>query len=182
MVLGQLAGILDDRQAAIVPPSRAGPIFPLAPLSRHARIPIIILAFKVIGAILGRRFFTLCTEELILELAVLTAKLVDLGFEVLSPMHGPSVHGLPICHLLPQLGILTPQADNFLAQLQELATKLPHQVRQLSRLGGRKWDDKRVFHDKNACNLDPSLMRRPARHTKTGWAKLYLLDVLQPCY
>ena len=68
-------------------------------------------------------------------------------------MYGPSVHGLPICHLLPQLGILTPQAGNFLAQLQELATKLPHQVRQLSRLGGRRWDDKRVFHDKNACNL-----------------------------
>src|SRR5208337_4296007 len=174
LVLGQLAEILDDWQVAVVPPSRAGPILLLAPLARRGGIPIIILAFEVIGAILGRRFFTLSTEELILELAVLTAKLFDLGFEVLSPMHGPSVHSLPISYLLPQLGIFTPQAGNFLAQLEDFATKLPHQFGQVSRLGGRKWDDKRVFHDRNACNLNPPSMRRPAGHTKTGWPKLYI--------
>jgi hypothetical protein len=153
LVLGQLAEILDNWQVAVVPPSRAGPILPLAPLAQHGGIPIIILAFKVIGAILGRRFFTLSTEELILELTVLTAKLSDLDFEVLSPMHGPSVHGLPICRLLPQFSILTQQAGNFFTQLEELAMKLPHEVGQVSRVGGRKWDDKRVFHDRNACNL-----------------------------
>ena len=91
LVLGQLAEILDDWQVAVVPPSRAGPILPLAPLPRRAGIPIIILAFEVIGAIPGRSFFTFSTEELILELAVLTAKLFDLGFEVLGATHGPSV-------------------------------------------------------------------------------------------
>ena len=101
---------------------------------------IVILAFEVIGAILGRRFFALSTEELILELAVLAAKLFDLGFELLGPMHGPSVHGLPISDLLPQFGILTPQFGDFLAQLEDFATKLPHQFGQISRLGGRKWD------------------------------------------
>ena len=173
MVLGQLAEILDDWQVAVVPPSRAGPILLLAPLARRGGFPIIILAFEVIGAILGRRFFTLSTEELILELAVLTAKLFDLSFEVLSPMHGPSVHGIPISCLLPQLsiltpqiGILTPQAGDFLAQLKGFATKLPHQFGKVSRLGDRKWHDKRVFHDRNACNLDPLSMRRPTAHTK----------------
>ena len=82
MVLGQFAEILDDWQVAVVPPSRARPILPLASLARRGGIPLIILAFKVIGAILGRGFFTLSTEELILELAVLTAKLFDLGLEV----------------------------------------------------------------------------------------------------
>ena len=32
--------------------------------------------------------------------------------------------------------------------------KLPHQFAQISRLSGRKRVDKRVFHDRNACNPD----------------------------
>ena len=173
LVLGQLAEILDDWQVAVVPPSRAGPILPLAPLPRRAGIPIIILAFEVIGAIPGRSFFTFSTEELILELAVLTAKLFDLGFEVLGATHGPSVLSLPISDLLPQFGILTPKCVNFLAQLKDFATKLPHQFGQVSRLGGRKWDDKRIFHDRDACNPDLPLTKRPIVPRKTGWAKLY---------
>ena len=98
----------------------------------------ITLAFKVIRAIPGRRFFALATEELILELSVLTAKIFNLGFEVLGPMHGPSVLSLPIPDLLPQFEILTPQIGNFLAQFEHFATKLPHQFGQISRLGGRK--------------------------------------------
>ena len=129
---------------------------------------IVILAFEVIRAILGRRFFALSTEELILELAVLPAKLFDLGFEVLGPMHGPSVHGLPISDLLPQFGILTPQVGNFLAQLKDFATKLPHQFGQISRLGGQKWVDKRVFHDGDACNPDLPSMKRPTVPTETS--------------
>ena len=76
LVFGQLAGVLDDGQVAVVPPWRTGPILPLAPLARRGGVPIITLAFEVIRAILGRRFFALSTEELILELSVLTAKIV----------------------------------------------------------------------------------------------------------
>ena len=131
------------------------------------------LAFEVIRAILGRSFFALSTEELILELAVLTAKLFDLGFELLGPMHGPSVLSLPIPDLLPQFGVLTPQFGDFLAQLENFATKLPHQFGQISRLGGRKWVDKRAFHDRNACNPNLPSMKRPTVPIETGWAKLY---------
>jgi len=65
---------------------------------------------KAIGTILGRRFFALSTEELILELAVLTAKMVNFRFEVLGPMHSPSVLSLPILGLPPQLENLPPGA------------------------------------------------------------------------
>lgn len=153
---------------AVVPPSRARPILPLAPLARGGGVIIVILAFEVIGAIPGRRFFTLATEELVLELAVLPAQLFDLGFEVLGPVHGPSVHGLPVSDLLPQLGIFTPQVGNFLAQLKDFATKLPHQFGQISRLGGQEWDDERVFHDGDACNPDLPSMKRPTVPTETS--------------
>jgi hypothetical protein len=72
--------------------------------------------------ILGGRFLTLATEELILELSVLTPKMFNLGFEVLRPMYRPSVLSSPISNLLPQLGVLTPQFANFLAQLKNFAT------------------------------------------------------------
>ncbi len=73
-----------------------------------------------------------------MELAILPAKLFDLGFELLGPMHGPSVHGLPISHLLPQFGILAPQfgilAPQFgdlLAKLKDFVPKLPHEFGQI---------------------------------------------------
>ena len=159
LVFGQLAGILDDGQVAVVPPWRTGPILPLASLRRCGGCLIVIFAFKMIRAIPGRSIFALSTEELILELAILAAKLFDLGFEVLGPMHGPSVLSLPIPDLLPQFEVLTPQVGDFLAQLSNFATKLPHQFGQISRLGGRKWDDKRVFHDENACNPNLTSMK-----------------------
>ena len=129
----------------------------------------------MIGAILGRRFFTLSTEELILELVVLPAKLFDLGFEVLGPMHGPSVHGLPISHLLPQFGILAPQFGilapqfgDFLAKPKDFALKLPHQFGQIGWLERQEWVDKRVFHDREACNPDLPSMKSPSVSTKNG--------------
>src|SRR4029077_12797996 len=76
LVIRQLAGVVDDWQVAIVPPWRTRATLPLAPLERHGGVPIITLAFKVIRAILRRRFFALATEELILELSVLTAKIL----------------------------------------------------------------------------------------------------------
>ena len=102
LIFGQLAGVIDDWQVAVVPPWRTGPILPLAPLERRGGVPIVTLAFKVIRAILGRSFFALSSEELILELSVLTAKIFNLSFEMFGPMHGPSVLSLPISHLLPQ--------------------------------------------------------------------------------
>ena len=172
LLFGQLAEFLDDRQVAVVPPCRTGPILPLAPLGRRGRCRI-LFAFETIGTVLGRCPFALSTEELILELAVLAAKLLDLGFEQLGPMHGPGVHRLPVPDLLPQFGVLAPQFVDFLAQFEDFATELPHQFGQISRLGGREWVDKRAVHNKNACNPKPILDLRAARPEKTGWAKLY---------
>jgi hypothetical protein len=115
----------------------------------------------VIGAVRGGRFFALSPEELILELAVLAAQLLPIGFELLGPLHGPSVHRLPVPGLLPQLGVLAPQRVDFLAQLEHFATKLPHQIGQISRLGSRKWLDKSAVHNKNACNPIPASVKGP---------------------
>ena len=155
LLLGQLAEILDDGQVTVVPPRRTGPILPLTPLGRRGR-SLIVFAFEMIRTVLGRRGFALSTEELILELAVLAAKLLDLGFELLGPMHGPSMLSLPVPDLLPQFGVLAPQFGDFLAQFDHFATKLPHQFGQISRLGSRKWVDKRAFHDSNACTQNRS--------------------------
>jgi hypothetical protein len=57
-----------------------------------------------------------------LELSVLTTKMFNLGFEVLRPMYRPSGLSFPISNLPTQLGILTPQFANFLAQLKNFAT------------------------------------------------------------
>jgi hypothetical protein len=92
---------------AVVPPWRTRPILPLASLARRGGLPIVILTFEVIRAISGRRFFALSTEELVLELAIFTAKMFDLGFEMLGPMHGSGVLSLPISDLLPEYGVLT---------------------------------------------------------------------------
>ena len=54
-------------------------------------------------------------------------------------MHGPSVHGLPISHLLPQFGILAPQFGDFLAKLKDFAPKLPHQFGQIGGVQRQKW-------------------------------------------
>ena len=81
---------------------------------------------------------------------------------------------LPIPDLLQQLEILTPQIGNFLTQFEHFATKLPHQLGQISRLGGRKHVDKRVFHDGTACNPVLPSVKRPIVPAETSWAKPYL--------
>ena len=80
----------------------------------------------------------LSTEELILKFAVLAAKLLDLGFELLGTMHGPSMLGLPVPDLLPQFGVLASEIGDFVAQFNHFATQMPHQFGQFSRRGGRK--------------------------------------------
>jgi hypothetical protein len=110
---------------------------------------------------------------LILEFAVLAAKLLDLGFELLGPMHSSSMLSLPVPDLLPLFGVLAPQLGDFLAQFDHFATQLPHQFGQISRLGSRKWVDKRAFHDNNACTQNRSCDLQGSGHEKTGWAKLY---------
>ena len=91
-----------------------------------------------------------------LERAVLAAKLLDLGSEQLGPLHGPGVHRLPVPDLLPQFGVLTSKIGDFLAQFNHFATQMPHQFGQFSRLGGRKWVDKRAFHNDDACTQNRS--------------------------
>src|SRR5271166_6022645 len=83
------------------------------------------------------------------------------SLEVLGPMHGPSVHGLPISHLLPQFGEL-------LAKLKDFVPKLPHQFGQIGWLKRQEWVDKRVFHDREACNPDLPSMKSPSVSTKNG--------------
>jgi hypothetical protein len=123
---------------AVVSPFWAGLILLLATLAWCGGASFITLAFKVIRAIPGRRFFALATEQLILELSVLTAKIFNLGFEVLGSMYGPRVLSFPIPNLLPQFIVLTPQIGNFLAQLKNFVTKLPHQFEEISRRTRRK--------------------------------------------
>ena len=155
---GQLAEFLDHGQVAVVPPCGAGPILPLAPPGRRGRRRI-LFAFETIRPVLGRSGFALATEELILELAILPTQLLDLGLEPLDPLHGPGMHPLPIPGLLPQFRVLTPQFVDVLAQVEDFATELPHQVGQISRLGGRKGLNKRAVHNKNACNANPTLKK-----------------------
>ena len=143
----------------------------MTPLGRRGRGRI-LFAFETIRTVLGRRFFTLSTEEMILERAVLAAQLLEFGFELLGPMHGPSVHRFPIPDLLPQFGVLTPKAGNFLAQLENFSTKLLNQFVENSRHGGRERIDKRLRHGKNACiENEPGMIEGTGR--KTGWAKVY---------
>jgi hypothetical protein len=127
----------------------------------------------MIRAVLDRGGLALPAEELILELAVLTPKLLDLGFELLGPMHRPSMLRLPVPDLLPQLGVLAPQVGDFLAQFDHLATQLPHQFGPFSRLGGRKWVDQHAFHESDACTQNRSCGLQGRRPEKTGWAKAY---------
>jgi hypothetical protein len=85
---------------AVVSPSRTGPIRPLAPLGRRGR-SLIVFALETIGTVPDRGGLALPTEVLILEFAVLAAKLLDLGFELPGTVHGPSMLGLPVPDLLP---------------------------------------------------------------------------------
>jgi hypothetical protein len=140
---------------AVVAPWGTGPIRPLTPLGGRGR-GLILFAFETIRPILGRGRFALSTEELIPELVVLAAELLDLGFESLGPMQSPSMLGLPIPDLLPQFGVLAAEVGNFLAQFDHFTTKMSHQFGQFSRLGGRKWVDKRAFHNDDACTQNQS--------------------------
>ena len=85
----------------IIPPLGTAITRLLPALSRCRGVLFVILAFNVIGAILGRGFFALTTEVKILELAELAAETLLLGLEFLEPLHSPSVNGLPISRLLP---------------------------------------------------------------------------------
>ena len=148
LVFGQLAEILDHGQVAVVSPFRTGPILLLAPLAWRGVTPIFTLAFEVIRAIPGRGFFALASEQLILELSVLTAKIFNLGFEVLGPMHGPSVLSFPIPDLLPQFESSHAAVRQLPDAAQELRDEVAAPVRDKSAGSSRrKWFNKCVFHD-----------------------------------
>ena len=83
---------------------------PATPLTAGLRLWSVVGVVQSIEAISRRRRFRLAAEELILELTILATKMFNLGFEVLAAMHGPSVLSLPISDLLPQFGILSPNA------------------------------------------------------------------------
>jgi len=92
-------------------------------------------------------------------------------YEIVKP---PSNGCLPISHLLPQFGILAPQFGDFLAKLKDFAPKLPHQFGQIGWLERQKWVDKRVFHDRDACNPDLPSMKSPSVSTKNGMGEALL--------
>ncbi len=80
LLFGQPVEFLDRGQMAVVPPFRSGLILPLTAFFRCGW-SLIIFAFEMIFTVLRGSGFALSTEELILEFAVLAAKLLDLGFE-----------------------------------------------------------------------------------------------------
>ena len=67
------------------------------------------LALKAIGAVPTRSLFALSAEELVLELAIFTAKLRDLLFQLGDLLLGRGVLTPPITGLLPQFEVVTPQ-------------------------------------------------------------------------
>src|SRR4051812_4059528 len=81
-------------------------------------------------------------------------------------MHGRGVHRLPVPDLLPQFGVLAAQFVDVLAQLEDFATKLPHQFGQTNQLGGRERVDKGGVHNTNACNPDLPSMKGPSARQK----------------
>ncbi len=157
---GQLAEFLDHGQVAVVASSRPGPIRALTPSEWGGRCRL-LFAFETIGAVFGRGGFTLSTEELILKLAVLGSKLLDLDFESLGPLHGACVLSLPVSGLLSEFGVLTPQFVDFLVQAEQFATQLPHQIGDISRLEGRMELHKGAVHNTNACNAEPTSKEGP---------------------
>ena len=134
LVLGQLAEFLDDRQVTVVPPLRPGPIGSLAAPGGLGGGRLLLLALEAIGAVPRRSFFALSAEELVLELAILTAKLCDLLFQLGDPLLGRGVLTPPITGLLPQFEVVASQLRDFAAQLRNI---LP-QLRQPGRLDGRR--------------------------------------------
>jgi hypothetical protein len=110
----------------------------------------------MIRPILSRSGLGLSTEELIPEFAVLAAKLLEIGFKPLGALDSPSMLSLPIADLLSEFGVLTSEIGHFEAQAAHFTTELPNQFGQLDRLGGRKWVDKRAFHNDNACTQSRS--------------------------
>ena len=107
----------DDGQVTVVPPLRPGPIASLTASGRLGRGRLLLLAVEVIGAVPRRSLFALRSEELALELAILTAKLFDLLFQLGDPLLGRGVLTPPITGLLPQFEIVT-------SQLRDLGTQL----------------------------------------------------------
>src|SRR3974377_146780 len=97
-----------------------------------------LLALKEVGAIGGRGFFAFATEELILQLAVLSVKALDFGFQVLNALHRAGVLGFPLPGLLAH-------ARHSLAQL-------PHQVLPVSLTASAARNKKHAVHDSNVCN------------------------------
>ena len=169
---GQCTEILDDGQVAVVASFWTGSIAGLAPLGRCRRRRI-GRVFEVIGTVGRGGFFGLASEELILELAVLAANLLEFGFEFLGPRDGPGMLSLPIADLLSQFGVLTAESDDFLTEVAHFAKELANQFGKFSRLGGRKCFDKRALREVNVCTQDRAFNPEGSRSEKTGWAKVY---------
>jgi hypothetical protein len=114
----QLTEILDDRQVTVVPPLWPRPILALA-ASGGLRRGRLLLAVQGIGTVPRRSSFALWAEELVLELAILTAKLCDLVFQLGDPLLGRGVLTSPIPGLLPPLEVLASQLGDVSAQLRD---------------------------------------------------------------
>jgi ribosomal protein L29 len=117
---------------------RAGPIVPLTAPGRLGRDRLVLVAIEVIGAIPRRRLLALSTEELILELAILAAKLFDFRFKLSRAIHRPRMHRLPVPDFLAEVEVLATKIDDFLAELVNLAVEVSHQLGQISQFDGRR--------------------------------------------
>ena len=105
---------------ALVPTLRPRPAPLLASWPWRLRFTRIL---QLIRPITPGLLFRLAGEELILKLAVLTAKLCVFLLQGCDAPHGVRMPALPITCLLPQFEILPPQTAHLTPQLGHFVTK-----------------------------------------------------------
>ena len=130
--------------------------------------------FELIRSILRSLFFGLGSVKLVLELSVLSPKLVDLFLQFFVLLLRLGEHALPLAGLLSQLTHFTPQLPNLFEELID-------ESRQICFAPGggicfKGKFDQRGIHYRHAIPKirDPTQINsRPSTPLKTGWANVY---------
>lgn len=126
LLVGQCDEFLTDRKGGIIPPLRSGIPRLLAPFPLGL-LGVVLGIVQVIGAIAQRRGLGASTEEVGLELSLLTSELFDLVFQLADAGHGITMATLPIAGLLTQFEILTLQVIDPVAQRGHIRTQILQQ-------------------------------------------------------
>ena len=115
---GKFEEFLVDRQLGIIAPLGSVVLRLLAPFPL-GMLGIVLGIVQVIGAIVQRLGFRASSEKISLELPLLTFELFDFLLECGDAEQGTAMATLPISDLLAVLEILTFQAPDFSAQLDQ---------------------------------------------------------------